>query len=180
MSKIVLKNKGAVRNKAVFLDRDGIINEEIGDYVYDLENFNIVPGIIDVLRTLKEQGFYLVVITNQAGIAKGRYGHKEVRMLHDHFQEKSGELIDHFYYAPSHPDYSESLGRKPGTLLFEKAMAKFSIDPSQSWMVGDKERDLVPAKQLGMRTIRLFLEEAENTIGDHSIQDVSEILGIIH
>lgn len=170
-------------NKAVFLDRDGVLNEEIGDYVYQLTDFKIVEGIIPALATLKEKGFVLIVITNQAGIAKGRYTHGDVAKMHAFFQEESENLIDEFYYSPYHPDYSESLGRKPGTLLFEKAIAKFDIDPSQSWMVGDKERDLIPAKQLGMRTIRIFLEgfynEDEPTIGDFSTNSAAEIVSII-
>lgn len=170
-------------NKAVFLDRDGVLNEEIGDYVYRLTDFKIVAGIIDTLSALKTQGFILVVITNQAGIAKGRYTHADVHEMHEYFQKESGNLIDKFYYSPYHPDYSESIGRKPGTLLFEKAIAKFDIDPAQSWMVGDKERDLVPAKKLGMKTIRVFLkgfhEKGETSIGDYSVEEASEISNII-
>ncbi len=172
-------------NKAVFLDRDGIINEEIGDYVYEIETFRIVDGIIEVLKDLKEKGFVLVVITNQAGIAKGRYDHAAVHKLHQYFQEESGDLIDKYYYAYHHPDYtSESLSRKPGSLLFEKAMARFNIDPNKSWMVGDKERDLIPAKKLGIQTIRVFIEgffqKGEKTIGDFQIENVKRLTEIIH
>lgn len=170
-------------NKAVFLDRDGILNEEIGDYVYTLTDFKIVDGIIPALKQLKQADYHLIVITNQAGIAKGRYGHEEVKVMHDYFQKESGNLIDAFYYAPYHPQYSESFGRKPGTMLFEKAIAKFDIDVTESWMVGDKERDLVPAKSLGMKTIRAFLdgfyEEGEGTIGDFQLKEVREIPKII-
>ena len=171
-------------NKAVFLDRDGVINEEIGDYVYTMADFKIVDGIIETLQILKQQGFYLVVITNQAGIAKGRYGHEHVHELHEYFQQQSGRVIDHFYYAHHHPDYtSESLARKPGSLLFEKGMAKFNIDPTQSWMVGDKERDLIPAKKLGMQTVRIWVEgyytEGEQTIGDYTVKEVKDILALI-
>ncbi len=169
-----------MRNKAVFLDRDGIINEEIGDYVYRITNFNTVDGIVDVLKALKEEQYLLIVITNQAGIAKGMYNHQDVRAVHQHFQKECGGLIDRFYYAPGHPNYSESLSRKPGSLLFEKAIAKFDIDPSKSWMVGDRERDILPANKLGMQTIRLFHQgEEEETIADHQIIDVKEISGIV-
>lgn len=171
-------------NKAVFLDRDGVVNEEIGDYVYTLAAFKIVDGVIDVLRKLKSHGFYLIVITNQAGIAKGIYGHREVRELHDYFQDVSGNLIDRFYYAPHHPDYnSESLSRKPESLLFEKAMAYFHIDPRQSWMIGDNERDLIPAKKLGLKTIHVLenglYNKKEKKIGDFAVQSVAGITDII-
>ena len=170
-------------NKAVFLDRDGVLNEEIGDYVYTLTDFKIVNGIIPALYELKQNGFHLIVVTNQAGIAKGRYDHEDVRAMHDYFQQESGNLIDAFYYAPYHPTYTESFSRKPGTLLFEKAIAKFDIDTGQSWMVGDKERDLIPAKALGIKTIRAFLDgcyqEGEETIGDFKLKSVKEIPRIV-
>lgn len=170
-------------NKAVFLDRDGVINEEIGNYVWTLDKFKIVDGVIELLQRLKSEGFKLIVITNQAGIAKGLYGHEDVRKMHNFFQEQSGNIIDHFYYAPGHPSVSESLMRKPDSLMWEKAMAKFDIDPSASWMIGDKERDLIPAKKFGMKTIRVFLEgfyqEGEETIGDYAVKAVKEISDII-
>lgn len=169
-----------MQQKAVFLDRDGVLNEERGDYVWTLEDFKIVSGIIDVLKELKAKGYLLIVVTNQAGIAKGRYTRKQMQECHDYFQKESGYLIDHFYYAPNHPDYSESLTRKPDSLMWEKAMEKFTIDPLQSWMIGDKERDLIPAKKFGMKTIRVFLEgdheEGEETIGDYGVKSVGEIL----
>lgn len=170
-------------NKAVFLDRDGILNVERGDYVWTLEDFKIVPGIIDVLKELKAQGFLLIVVTNQAGITKGRYTREDMHKCHDFFQKESGDLIDHFYYAAGHPSVSESLLRKPDSLMWEKAMAKFDIDPAQSWMIGDKERDLIPAKKFGIKTIRVFIEgfceEGEKTMGDYGVKDVKELTSII-
>ncbi len=172
-----------MKRKAIFLDRDGVLNKERGDYVWLLEDFKIVHGIIDVLQLLKSKGFLLIVVTNQAGIAKGRYTRDQMHECHDYFQKESGDLIDHFYYAPNHPDYSASLTRKPDSLMWEKAIAKFDIDPHQSWMIGDKERDLVPAKKFGIKTIRIFLEgyyeEGEETIGDYGVKSVEEIMGIL-
>lgn len=162
-------------NKAVFLDRDGVLNEEIGDYVFRVEDFEVVNGIIEVLGILKKRGFLLVVITNQAGIARGFYTHEDVQNVHAYFQEQSGGLIDKYYYAPGHPDFSNTLSRKPGSLLFEKAIARFNIDPEQSWMIGDRERDLVPAKKLGMKTIRISTA-VDETIADYRIDDVRKIL----
>jgi len=172
-----------MKQKAIFLDRDGVLNEERGDYVWLLEDFKIVPGIIEVLKALKAKGYLLIVVTNQAGITKGRYTREQMQECHDYFQKESGNIIDHFYYAPGHPSYSESLTRKPDSLMWEKAMAKFDIDPSQSWMIGDKERDLVPAIKFGIKTIRIFIEGyyeiGEKTIGDHSVTHVREILDCI-
>ncbi len=164
--------------KAVFLDRDGIINKEIGDYVFRTEDFEIVPGVIELLEKLKEAEYVLVIITNQAGIARGRYTKEDMQACHTYFQKQSGYLIDKFYHAPGHPDFSESLSRKPGSLLFEKAMARFNVDPLHSWMIGDKERDLIPASKLGFQTIRLLLAQDESE-ADYVIKDISEIEGII-
>lgn len=172
-----------MKQKAVFLDRDGVLNEERGDYVWLLEDFRIVSGIIDVLSALKSKGYLLIVVTNQAGIAKGQYTHENVVKCHDYFQRQSSDVIDHFYYAPGHPSVSESLMRKPDSLMWEKAMAKFNIDPLQSWMVGDKERDLIPAQKLNIKTIRILLEghyeEGEKTIGNFALKDVRDILNCI-
>ncbi len=142
-------------NKCIFLDRDGVINRDNPDYIYKVEEFEILPGVIEGLRKLKESGYLLVVITNQSGITKGIYTTEDMVACHDFFQKESGNLIDKFYYSPYHPFTTESLTRKPATLMFEKAIAKFNIDPAQSWMLGDKERDLEPAEKLGIKGILL-------------------------
>jgi D-glycero-D-manno-heptose 1,7-bisphosphate phosphatase len=147
-------------NACVFLDRDGVLNADRVDYVYSLDRFHILPGVPEALAMLKEAGFKLVVITNQSGIAKGIYTREDMHRCHAYFQEQTGHLIDAFYYSPWHPSFSESLSRKPGTLMFQKAIARFAIDPGRSWMVGDRQRDTEPAKSLGMRTIQVGEVEA--------------------
>lgn len=166
-----------LKNRAVFFDRDGVINVDRNYYTYLIEDFELMPGIIDVMQTLKERGFLLIVITNQSGIAKGLYTDQEVDELHEYFQETSGNLVDAFYHAPGHPDHSASLSRKPDSLLFEKAIAKFHIDPSLSWMIGDKERDLIPAKRLGIKTILLGDQSVVSM--DFQINNLSELTTII-
>lgn len=140
-------------NKCVFLDRDGVLNRERGDYTYKLEDFEIIAGVPKAIKLLKEEGFLVIVITNQAGIAKGIYSRNQMQQCHDHLIKCCHNLIDAIYYCPHHPSFSASIARKPDSLMFEKAIAKFNIDPAQSWMVGDKERDLVPAKKLGIQAI---------------------------
>jgi D-glycero-D-manno-heptose 1,7-bisphosphate phosphatase len=140
-------------NKCIFLDRDGVINRDNPDYIYKVEEFEILPGVIEGFKKLKEEGYLLIVITNQSGIRKGIYSTEDMQACHDHFQQVSNHLIDKFYYSPYHPFYTESLTRKPESLMFEKAIAKFDIDVSKSWMLGDKERDLIPAEKLGIRGI---------------------------
>src|SRR5919202_6717326 len=143
-------------NKCVFLDRDGVLNEDRTDYFYRIEHFVIPDGVPEALRLLKEAGYLLIVITNQAGIAKGLYTRDDVMACYNYLQEQCGHLIDDIYYSPHHPSYdSESLTRKPGSLLLEKAIAKYNIVPDRSWMIGDALRDMQAGKRVGVRTVRI-------------------------
>ncbi len=142
-------------NKAVFLDRDGVLNVERGEYVYKIECFTLEYKVCEALQMLKEAGFLLIVITNQGGIAKGLYTAQEVWQCHYFLQEKCGNLIDELYYSPYHPDFTNSLSRKPESLLFERAIARYNIEPSVSYMIGDSDRDMIPAQKLGIKTIKI-------------------------
>lgn len=158
-------------NKCVFLDRDGVINRDYVDYVYSAEKMEILPGVVESLKKLHNAGYLLVVITNQSGIAKGLYKRENMQECHDIIQEACGGLIEHFYFAPGHPTVSESLSRKPGSLMFEKAIAKYDVDTSKSWMIGDKDRDLVPAKKLNIKTIQV--DHSDSEIANHHAADLA-------
>ncbi|HEX8547673.1 MAG TPA: HAD family hydrolase [Cytophagaceae bacterium] len=161
-------------NKCVFLDRDGVLNKDKVDYVYKLEDHIILNKVPEALKLLKDAGYLLVIITNQSGIAKGLYTSDAVKLCYDALQEACGGIIDGLYYAPYHPDYdSECLTRKPDSLMFEKAIAKFNVDVHASWMVGDKARDLVPAAKLGLKTI-LVDEIDENVKSTFQCKDLWE------
>jgi D-glycero-D-manno-heptose 1,7-bisphosphate phosphatase len=147
-------------NKAVFLDRDGVLNEEMGDYVWTPERFRIVPGVPESLRRLKAAGYYLIVVTNQAGIAKGLYTRAHVEECHSILQQACGHIIDALYFAENHPSVSESILRKPDSGMFEKAIARYRIDPAQSWIVGDRARDLEAGAKVGVRGILVGHSEA--------------------
>jgi len=150
-------------NKAIFLDRDGVLNDEIGDYIIDLNDFVVSPGVPESLARLKAAGYYLIVVTNQAGIAKQLYDALHVTACHDKLQASCNQLIDAFYCAPGHPSVSESLSRKPGSLMLEKAMARFYLDPTQSWIIGDRLRDLEAGARVGVRGILVGHSEAYAT-----------------
>lgn len=143
----------ASRGKAVFLDRDGVLNEEIGDYVWEPAKFVVLDGVPESLAHLKQAGYYLIVVTNQAGIAKKLYAEADVLACHEKLQVACGHLIDALYYAPSHPSVSESLSRKPDSLMLEKAIARFSLDPAQCWLIGDRYRDIQAGAKAGVRGI---------------------------
>lgn len=112
-------------HKCVFLDRDGVLNKDFVDYAYTPDRFIILPGVPEAITRLKEAGYLIVVITNQSGIARGIYTRKQMHECHDYLQQAVDHQIDRIYYAPGHPSVSESLSRKPNTLLFEKAIARF-------------------------------------------------------
>lgn len=159
-------------NKCVFLDRDGVLNVERGDYTWKLDELEVAAGVPEALAMLKAAGFVLVVITNQAGIAKGLYSRADVLACHEKIQQACGHAIDALYYSPAHPSVSASLARKPGTLLFERAIARFGLDPAQCWMVGDRERDILPARLLGMQTILVTEQRDEDSQAGYQTPDL--------
>lgn len=165
-----------MENKAVFLDRDGVLNKERGDYNFMLQDFIILPGVPEALRELKAAGFHLIVITNQSGISKGLFTREQMEECHRYFQEETNHIIDAFYYSPWHPTVSESLTRKPDSLMIEKAMARFKVDPAQSWFIGDRERDIEAGDKQNLQTIRLDLQADEQTIAHYTAESLYDAL----
>lgn len=148
--------------KCIFLDRDGVLNKEIGNYVFRIEDFEIENGVTEALKILKAAGFLLIVITNQSGIAKGLYTRNEVKACHTILQNECGNIIDDLYFCPHHEDFdTASLLKKPNSLMLEKAIAKYQIDPSKSWMVGDQSRDILAGKRVGLKTIYISKEKTD-------------------
>jgi D-glycero-D-manno-heptose 1,7-bisphosphate phosphatase len=146
---------------AVFLDRDGTLNEEV-HYLHRTEDFRWIPGAPEAIRRLNDAGFLVIVVTNQSGVARGFFEERDVDRLHAHLQTellRYGAHVDAFYYSPYHPEgsvarYARATDcRKPGTALFERAIAEWAVDPARSFVVGDRARDLAPGHALGMRTI---------------------------
>jgi D-glycero-D-manno-heptose 1,7-bisphosphate phosphatase len=146
-------------NKAVFLDRDGVINSnENHYYIYKAEDFTINTGVIEFLMGAARKGYMFIVISNQSGIAKGVYSRNDVNAVHQHFQDKLKQYnleIEDFYFCDHHPDKTRCLCRKPGSLLIEKAIARFNIDVSNSFLIGDSERDIEAAEKAGVRGLKV-------------------------
>ncbi len=144
------------KGKAIFLDRDGVINKERGDFTWRLSDFVLVEGLVPFLKSLMDKGYDLVVITNQSGIAKGLYGHEEVKLLHAwlrSYLQQHQIYIKEIYYCPHHPEVGTCLCRKPGSLMIEKALSRFNYDPSKCFMIGDRERDVLAAEGAGVSGI---------------------------
>ncbi len=119
-------------NKAVFIDRDGVINNDEGCYyIFKPFDFKLNDGIIENICALKKAGFIIVIISNQGGIGKGLYKKADTDALHNILKEKikkTGCQIDEIYYCPHHLDIENCLCRKPESLLLEKSIARFDID----------------------------------------------------
>lgn len=147
--------------QVVFLDRDGTLNQEV-HYLHRPEDLKLIPGVPEALGLLKEAGYRLVVVTNQAGVARGYYTEEDVRNLHLYMNqvlERDGASIDAFYYCPHHPEYGVGAYRqachcrKPGTGMFEMAGKRFEVDKARSFMVGDKLLDVEAGKNYGLTSI---------------------------
>lgn len=147
--------------KTVFLDRDGTMNVEV-NYLHRPEDLKLIPGVPQAVRQLNEAGFRVVVVTNQAGVARGYYGEEDVKLLHQYLNgqlKAEGAHVDAFYYCPHHPEHGigrykqECSCRKPGTGMFEAADRDYPVDRKRSFMVGDKLIDTEAGRRFGVRSI---------------------------
>lgn len=168
-----------MQDNAIFLDRDGVLNRERGTYTYQLEDFEILPHVIEALKILKKVGFKLIIITNQGGINKGLYTSKEVLQCYNFLQQECGHLIDGHYYSPYHSDFTNSLSRKPCSLMLEKAIARFGINTKDSWMIGDSERDITAGRNQNLQTILITPSDNKETSADCTAKSLYEATIII-
>ncbi|ABZ83422.1 d,d-heptose 1,7-bisphosphate phosphatase subfamily, putative [Heliomicrobium modesticaldum Ice1] len=159
------------KRPAAFLDRDGVINYDKG-YVHKKEDFNWMQGAIEAIKYLNDIGYYVIVITNQAGVARGYYTEEQLNAFHLWINEQlieQGGHIDKFYYCPHHP--TEGIGpyriicdcRKPSSGLIIKAMEEFNIDKKTSFLLGDKDTDIIAGKEA---QINSFLFTGHNLLDE--------------
>lgn len=149
-----------LRKPAVFFDRDGVLNEDDG-YVYQPKDFKWIPGAVDTIKRIKDEGYAIFVITNQSGIARGFYTEEDVIHLHNWINyellQKYAVQIDSFYYCPHHPTvglapYKTNCEcRKPKPGLIQRALSEFNIDTERSYFVGDKDTDMQAATAVGIK-----------------------------
>ena len=134
-----------MKEKACFLDRDGTLNVEV-NYLHEQEKLILEKNVPEALQLLRDNGFKLVVITNQAGVARGMYEEKDIIAVHEKMQElltPYNVKIDKFYYCMHHPEFNGTCDcRKPGTALFKQAAEDLNIDLEQSFMIGDRLSDI--------------------------------------
>lgn len=143
--------------KAVFLDRDGVLNEERSDYVKSVEELVILDDIASPIKQLKENDFLVVVISNQSAINRGLTTSEDIEKIHSTLQEYLKEYnvqIDAFYYCPHRPEEHCNC-RKPKPGMLEKAANEMKIDLKSSWMIGDRDSDMEAAQMVGCKSIKI-------------------------
>jgi histidinol-phosphate phosphatase family protein len=157
-------NSSAVKKPVVFLDRDGVMNEKMseGDYVKDWSEFSFLPGVLKAIKMLKENGFLIIVVTNQRCIARGIIAEsrlKEIhkRMLHE-IRKYRGD-IDAIYFCP-HDDLDGCDCRKPKPGMILRAIedfknCKIEMDLERGYVIGDSEKDMIAAKAVGLKAIKI-------------------------
>lgn len=156
--------------KVAFLDRDGVINREV-NYLHEIKDFEFTSNCIQGLKRLIEHGYQIIIVTNQAGIARGYYTVHDYEVLTDWYR---GELAKHgidildIFYCPHHPQGSvaefrvECACRKPNSGMLEQAASKYKIDVHQSLLIGDKESDLLAGIKFGLS--KLYMVETGHVI----------------
>lgn len=144
--------------RAIFFDRDGVINKELGDYCTKPEDFLILEDSLATLMLAQTHGFKIILITNQGGIDRALYTHDGLKQMHQKLIDactEQGIHIDDVYYCPHHPIVGHCLCRKPEGLMLQKAIAKHHLNASKCLMIGDHDRDIEAASMAGVKGIRI-------------------------
>ena len=176
------------KQKAVFLDRDGVINKYVG-FLRNIDDFELLDGVSKAIRKINESGYLAIVVTNQPVIARGEVSFAELTEIHDKMETLLGEdgaYLDAIYFCPHHPDKGfdgeipelkfdcDCRKPKPGMLI--KAAREFNIDLTKSWMVGDSDSDIMAGKNAGCSTV-LIGESDENMCASNLLEAVDYIIG---
>ena len=179
------------RQRAVFLDRDGTLNRHVG-FLRDIDDFELLPGAAQAVRTLNENGWLAIVATNQPVIARGEVTEAELEQIHCKMETllgREGAWLDGIYYCPHHPDKGFAGERpelkiacscrkpKPGMLL--AAAERFNIDLAASWMVGDGQNDILAGKNAGCHTALLGAADAPDCGQDCTVPSLLEFVQLL-
>ncbi len=153
----IIARFGNKKRKAIFLDRDGVLNVDYG-YVYEKEKLELVAGMAECLKKLKALGYAFIIITNQSGIALGKFSIGQMHSFNERLvseYKKHGISFLDIYYCPHHPSVEKCDCRKPGFVMWQKAKKEHNIDLAKSWTIGDKLNDCIAGKRAGTKTILL-------------------------
>jgi D-glycero-D-manno-heptose 1,7-bisphosphate phosphatase len=181
--------------RAVFLDRDGVLNRNVfnpltGTYEspHRAEDFELLPGVLEGLARLQETGYRLILVSNQPSYAKGKTSLAAIQAIHQRLADTlngAGILFDAYYYCLHHPDgiIPEYSGRcecrKPSPHFLLQAKARFDLDLVNSWMIGDRETDILCGRAAGVRTIRVAADHpvpkpSQSTAADRTARDLAD------
>lgn len=142
-------------NKAVFIDRDGVINNDEGHYyIFKPDDFKINKDIIEGFKSLINAGYKLIIVTNQGGVAKGEYSEDDIKKVHKYLQDqlrKNNIVLTAIYYCPHHNSVSECECRKPKPGMILRAIDEHQIDASKSFLIGDSKRDIEAGEKAGLK-----------------------------
>lgn len=168
-------------NKAVFFDRDGVVNIDTG-YVYRIKDFIYTEGIFSLLQFCKNKGYLLILVTNQSGISRGLYNHDDFDKLSNFIQndllQKIGCCFDKIYHCP-HAVESNCKCRKPKSGMIDLATLEFDINPNTSYIIGDKESDIEAGINGNIGTKILFNKDITDSKADFIVNRLFEIENII-
>lgn len=144
------------RRRAVFLDRDGLINRQAPphQYICRTEDFILLPGVPEAIKRLNMAGYLVLVVTNQRGVARGMLSMEQLSEIHNYMNEelaRHGARVDGIYVCPHNEGECDC--RKPGIGLFLRAERDYPIDRARSWMVGDSDTDVQAGQTYGVRTL---------------------------
>ena len=181
-----LKNK----QKAIFLDRDGTINKYVG-FLTKNKDFELIPGVSSAVKSFNDKGYLVIVITNQPVIARGEVTIEELNNIHNKMETllgKDGAYVDAIYYCPHHPHRGyegeipelkiECECRKPKPGLILQAAKDFNIDLAASWMIGDRENDILAGKNAGCKTV-LISSELQNYGQDKTVKSLNDFVAVL-
>lgn len=179
-----MNNEITEQKPAVFLDRDGVLSVE-KSYVCTLDDLEIFPYVRECVRKIKEKGYYVIVVTNQSGVARGLFSEEVLQEMNSYLIEETG--VDAVYYCPHYPNgklekyRKECNCRKPKTGMVEKACQEFQIDVKKSYMVGDRASDILLGQNAGLATV--LVESGYGTkrleqevTPDYIIEDLRDLL----
>ncbi|HEX5710165.1 MAG TPA: D-glycero-beta-D-manno-heptose 1,7-bisphosphate 7-phosphatase [Sulfuricurvum sp.] len=169
----------AALRKALFLDRDGVVNVE-KNYLHKIEDFELVDGILEVCRAYQEKGYLIIIVTNQSGISRGLYTEEDFAILSqwmmEHFKSL-GVTITHIYHCPHHESIDGACEcRKPEPGMFLEAQKKYDVDMKHSVMIGDNERDIEAALKAGVGENILLSDTVTTSKATKIIPSLRELL----
>lgn len=168
-------------NKAIFFDRDGIVNHRIiNDYIKTVDEFKFIPEFFETFRIVKSNNYLALLVTNQQGIGKGLYSITDLAIIHNFMQEKlleqTGFKFDDIAFCPSLHEVND-FRRKPNPGMLLEFIEKYDLDPNKCWMIGDSESDILAAENAEIKSIliRNSFSKSNPTLRFDSLEKLNKV-----